>query len=397
MRILVISNYYPPFFWGDYEPACKEMVDHLLKNNHKVYILTGNYGVPKRNSSKPELNKPCRILKYVNYENANSTERYLVDKFNFRATKQMIKQTFPDIVFIWNMKGISTAPVFAVQTMKIPRIFDIANLWPNAYILPGFASNIKRMLKRILPNTIGGKLDLNPSIVTSNWMAQSLKRRYGLKRSYVIPRGVMLPKNVHPKKQKQILEYIFVGRIDHNKKIEIALKALQLLKTKGKKYNFQFNLYGDVETSFLIKLQKTIHQLDLSENVHFKGKTENIDVVYKQSDITILPHLTQESNILIALESMAYKNSVVIPNQFGAAEIIEHNIDGLLFEPDNPESLYEQLISIHDNYEKRIEIGENAYRKISEKYEISMIEKKIEDILLQEVNKQKRKDQGREK
>ena len=45
MRILVVSNLYPPHHIGGYELCCKEAVDGLRKRGHEVWVLTSDYGV----------------------------------------------------------------------------------------------------------------------------------------------------------------------------------------------------------------------------------------------------------------------------------------------------------------------------------------------------------------
>ncbi|MBU1727395.1 MAG: hypothetical protein KJ880_07180, partial [Candidatus Omnitrophica bacterium] len=40
MKILVISNYYPPRVIGGYELACREAVEGLRAKGHEVSVLT---------------------------------------------------------------------------------------------------------------------------------------------------------------------------------------------------------------------------------------------------------------------------------------------------------------------------------------------------------------------
>lgn len=44
MRILVISNLYPPYYIGGYELACKNVADGLRKREHEIVVLTSTYG-----------------------------------------------------------------------------------------------------------------------------------------------------------------------------------------------------------------------------------------------------------------------------------------------------------------------------------------------------------------
>ena len=44
-RVLVVSNYYPPYFYGGYEIGCKAVNDALSKRGYDIQVLTSSYGV----------------------------------------------------------------------------------------------------------------------------------------------------------------------------------------------------------------------------------------------------------------------------------------------------------------------------------------------------------------
>ena len=45
MKILCLSNFYPPYQIGGYEMLCQEVVNALAQRGHTVTILAGTYGV----------------------------------------------------------------------------------------------------------------------------------------------------------------------------------------------------------------------------------------------------------------------------------------------------------------------------------------------------------------
>ena len=50
MKILVVSNLYPPHFIGGYEIGCQNFVNYMKNNNNdndSIMVLTSNYGNPK--------------------------------------------------------------------------------------------------------------------------------------------------------------------------------------------------------------------------------------------------------------------------------------------------------------------------------------------------------------
>ncbi|MDD4310437.1 MAG: hypothetical protein PHO32_08660, partial [Candidatus Cloacimonetes bacterium] len=168
MRILCISNYYPPYFEGGYEISVKESMDYLAEMGHEIFILCGSKGV-----ANPSLNweyiprEPVRTLKYINYQHSSFMDKHKVEVFNYKATIKALKQLCPDLVYFGNMKAISIAPVIAAQNLKIPRIFDVGDIWLRIYTSPSLKSRLFRFLKRILPFTVGGDIHLDPVIIVS--------------------------------------------------------------------------------------------------------------------------------------------------------------------------------------------------------------------------------------
>ena len=114
MKILVISNYYPPYYIGGYEVACFDTVQYLKNCGHEVYVLTGNY----KNESI-EFEEIYRKLKYINYEKPSYFDKHMVDVYNYELTQELIKKITPDLVYFWSLRLISLSPALAVQKLQI--------------------------------------------------------------------------------------------------------------------------------------------------------------------------------------------------------------------------------------------------------------------------------------
>src|SRR5215211_6131335 len=45
LRVVVVTNYYPPYFIGGYELGCRDVVEALKSRGHQVRVLTSTYQV----------------------------------------------------------------------------------------------------------------------------------------------------------------------------------------------------------------------------------------------------------------------------------------------------------------------------------------------------------------
>ena len=62
MKILVITNLYPPHEIGGYELRCRDVCDRLKASGHEIHILTSDHRVPgRREIPEPHVSRKLRI------------------------------------------------------------------------------------------------------------------------------------------------------------------------------------------------------------------------------------------------------------------------------------------------------------------------------------------------
>ncbi len=165
---------------------------------------------------------------------------------------------------------------------------------------------------------------------------------------------------------------VSISRLHKQKNLPILIKALQYLDD-----NFILIIVGDgPERNRLIRL---IKELKLNHRVYFLGIRFDIVNILNSSDIFILPSKIEGmSNAL--LEAMALKKSCIVSNIPQNKELIEDNVNGLIFKTDCEKDLSQKVLYVLKN-EKNIAYGENAYQTIKSKYDINLIAKKYNKIL----------------
>lgn len=91
----------------------------------------------------------------------------------------------------------------------------------------------------------------------------------------------------------------------------------------------------------------------------YHSEPEDMHLVYKNSDIVLIPTLYSEGTSLSCLEACATGNAVIATRVGGLTDIIIDHYNGLLIHPDK-ESLEEAVRICLDNPEKMKKFGENA-------------------------------------
>ena len=200
-------------------------------------------------------------------------------------------------------------------------------------------------------------------------------------RLHVIHNGVRLDQ-FQPARLENLsspLRMLCVARLIEQKGLVYLLKACKLLADKG--YAFTCEIIGGPESSlfmnYYVALKKLHRNLALEDRVFFLGTQpfERVLEKYRETDIFILPSVIAQDgsrditpNVLI--EAMAMKLSVISTTVTGIPEIVEDGVSGILVPPNNENALTEAIIRLIHEPNLRRQLGENARKRIEEKFDI---------------------------
>lgn len=159
-----------------------------------------------------------------------------------------------------------------------------------------------------------------------------------------------------------------VGRLTYQKAYDIAIDAMKLMKDRG--YKVRWYILG--EGSERPALEKKVKELGLEKEFRMPGAASNPFPYYKQADIYV--HATRFEGKSIAIqEAQTLGCAIVASDCNGNREQIIQDEDGLLCQLD-PESIAEAVISLIEDKEKRIRLGNAAKEKdIVHKGEIKLL------------------------
>jgi len=119
-------------------------------------------------------------------------------------------------------------------------------------------------------------------------------------------------------------------------------------------------------------LKDQARALNLLDKIEFLGKKENISEYLQASDIFVLPSLAEGmANTL--LEAMVCGLPCIATRIGGSVDLIDDGKDGILVEPASSEELASAILRLLKDKESSKNIGNQARKKISERYSINSI------------------------
>ena len=156
-------------------------------------------------------------------------------------------------------------------------------------------------------------------------------------------------------------DFVFFARIiTANKGIEDVLQALSLVKKQIK--DVRLSVIGGVEKDYRFFLHQLIKDLDISENVIYKGYYQDISDTYKEvmkANVVVIPGITATLNSTVR-ESMLMGLPTICYEDASTIEINRKKVCLMTAQKRNVENLASLMVTAIQNQEKAKEIAQNG-------------------------------------
>ena len=125
MRILFVSNLYPPNVVGGYEQLCFNVADAMYQRGHSVAVLASNYGGGTAGYPGQAVYRSLQLLAGREiYEPfvGGASDRDQVNRSNLQALRNTVAEVAPDVIFAWNLSFLDRSLVTALGERETPPV-----------------------------------------------------------------------------------------------------------------------------------------------------------------------------------------------------------------------------------------------------------------------------------
>lgn len=352
MKILFLTNFFPPYHIGGYELGCKDVVLGLERFGHDVKVITSTYGLGRIESGGRILRWLCSSFGW-DKQKLTSPVRWLIKEIiNKRAFSRVIKGFAPDVVYIWNLAHISVSTVFQAQVANIPTCYFISDNWlarlerdywyhlwkeRKGAVLTRFDGIILRPILRRL-GLVYDRESLDLRYV--HFVSQYLKQ-FALDHHQPVEKGCVIHWSVDSEHYAfrdptgdMPSRLLYVGQIIEHKGVTTAVEAFDILHNKfgRKKATLTFagkGIYPEYET----QIRANVVSKGLNKFVKFLGQVPRDELisVYHDHDILILPSIWDEPFSITMLEAMSSGLAVIGTPTGGTSELLDDSRNALIF------------------------------------------------------------------
>lgn len=408
MRILILTSVYPPLGYSGHDERCRQTVQALARLGHQLQVLTSDHRLPPMGVvGEKGVFREMRLYPDLMEESLlghSYRATYAHERYNAESLEYRLRRFKPEAVYVWNMRGLSKSLLFRLQNKGIRVVYDLHSDWLlresfsrdpwHRWWLnnPSVSSKIYRALIRsigrarrvmgMLPIGEAQALNLKNSYVVSDWLASRLVEG-GLSQVEVLP--VIYPAIDHRKLSPKTSfanrhHFIWAGRLDEAKGADIAVDAVGILKERG--IEVSLDLFGTGEPSERKAKRERIEAAGLIEQVTMQGiRPGELSDYYQHYDALLYTNRKGAPFSMTVLEAMHCKLPCIVANVGGNRELLEEDINALLFEAGSAEALADAMARFMQREDGGRALAESSIEELRAQHTVDAFCKQIEHLL----------------
>lgn len=410
MKILFISNLYPPNVVGGYERLCFDVASALAEKGHDVSVLTSSYGRKQEVYPDQVVDRSLKLMAddadiYKTF-NASQNEIDEFSKNNNKLVEQKIISQDPDIVFVWNLFFLNSSIIEAIRRSEKKTVFLLTDNWLISFLNPSFWSDyftsrvlaspalVQRIKSGIRTFFSGGnrkKLFLEGKAVFPSIFMRDLyfKAGFSFTDHVIVPHGVNLISRTDEDyadrsvlKDPGRLKLLFAGRIVQIKGVHTIIQALPGIIESLPETRVHLTILGDCSDSgYLERMNKMVSEKGLAETVTFIPPVKECRLfsLFQEHDIYLFPSLYEPFSLTL-IHALQSGIPTIASDTGGNREIVSHGKNGILFRTEDCGQLTSMVVKLAKSSELRERISVKA-RDVGEYYTFDRMVDQIENYL----------------
>ena len=408
MKILILTALYPPLGANGQDDRCRQVVDALSKRGHQLQVLTSNHRVPSMGF--PGQKGVYRHLQLHDSEGiecrlgVSYAATYEQELIQARMLYNRLDHFQPDVVYVWNMQGVSKSLLFNLQNQDTPIAYDLHSNWLSPHLFeldPWFTwwqrnqslrskcyqfylklSGLARRRLRYFPVGTVTDLDISNGYVCSESLRADLVAA-GVAQAATLPviypalnTGDLLSKiSYHP-----VRRFMWAGRLNAAKAPGIALKAVGILKARGIDVSLDF--FGLGMPTERKAMRNLIDSAGLSDSVRMLMiRPGELVSKYSEYDALLFTSCCNDPFPITPLEAMLSGLPSILARDGGIEEIVKDGETALLYDAGDAEALADAMVRMMDIEDGGFAMAKKCMERLQVQHSLDTFVPQIEAFL----------------
>jgi glycosyltransferase involved in cell wall biosynthesis len=365
MRILIVTQTYS---YGNGQASFTiHLAESMAHEGHQVMVITPSEQMNSYSICQNEV----RVEKVAAVYMSILHPTIYVTPFPADRVKQLLHEFQPDVVHIQDHYFLCEAAVNEARRLNIPLIgtnhFLPENLLPFFRKFPHIQHLFTIPLWKMMLSVFN-KLDvaITPSRTATRILqdqeiqtpVRTISNGVDTNRFYPDPNTDRLGIRQKYRLVPDQTLFLYVGRLDGEKGLDTLLEAVSLLARD----NFQLAIAG--RGLYRQALEKQAQDLGLERRVVFVGfvAPEHLPALYNSADVFVMPS-PEELQSIATLEAMACGKPILAANGRALPELVEPEVNGYLFQPNQPEDAARRMNQLMEERPKWPAMGRASFER----------------------------------
>jgi glycogen synthase len=346
MRVLTVSNLYPPHALGGYEMSCADVMDRFSARGLDVHVLTTTTRLDGVNDPAPDqaITVDRALDWYWQDHVIRQPGRWRarrIDGTNRRRLRQSIERVRPDVVSVWAMGGMSLGLLDTIRDSAVPSVWMVCDEWPiYGPKLDAWAA-------------ARGRPAPEPGEATICWVSGYIRDRVrdvvGWRPAHQTVTGSGIDPRDFPVRPRTDRPWrwrlLCVGRVEPRKGFTTAVEALARLPQQA-----TLRIAGPDDGAHAADLHRIAVELGVGDRLTIAPvPRDQLAAVYADADAVLFTSGWKEPFGLVPIEAMACATPVVAAPTGGAVEFLDDGINCLAVPPKDTDAVVAALVRLADD------------------------------------------------
>ena len=405
MRILFLSNFFPPARPGGYTQWCHEVAERLSGRGHTIGVLTSRHESEKAPAGEQNIYRLLHLEGDLAYYQPLHffTKWRKQHRENLVFLERAVKDFAPDLIFVWGMWALSKAlPALAEQLLPGRVVYYLSDYWTSAVDMHTtyWQSPARRwpmqVTKQVLSRAAMSMLakedqpDLKlERVICVSARVRDLLVEAGLpvQHARIIHGGTDIERFPDVRKRDYAsghLKLLYAGQLVRHKGVHTAIEAMARLVNQRKINQITLTLLGSGHPDYEAFLRNLIEREGLQDFItfHTPVSKDEMPAILQQFDVLIFPSIYEEPLARMTQEAMASGVVVVGTMTGGTQEILKDGETGLTFAPEDAEGLARQVNRLIIDPDLYCRLAQAGRQTVLENFTLDKMVKEIEAYLV---------------
>ncbi|MHB8437623.1 MAG: glycosyltransferase family 4 protein [Acidimicrobiales bacterium] len=398
MRVLLLTNMFPPHAHGGYELWARDVARLWSGHGHEVLVLTSDVALEDVIEEPAGAGVEVRRDLKLYWQDHRILEpplwrRLGMERRNHRILAAAIEAFRPDVVSAWAMGAMSMTLLRQVQDLGIPLVCVVCDEWPSyGPVVDAWVRLFphRPRLGRAVHGVTGMRVSL-PDLDRAQavcFVSEAMRQKVAVDSPWHFEHAAVVPSGIDPadfpltgpRSTPWRWRLLHVGRIDARKGIGTVIDAMARLPGDA-----TLEVLGSGDAEHLDELQALATALGVDARVQFGiVARRELAARYRSADAVVFAPVWDEPFGLVPIEAMACATPVVASPTGGSTEFLIPGTNCIAFAPGDAEGLAGALTLLGQDPELRARLVRGGLATAA-RYDAPSIAARLEQIHLKAI------------